>query len=94
MKKNIWNKKIIITLIIFILLIASILAFYFLGCSTNNLILMLSWIGISTLVLIIGIIYLVLVYRGKIKQTKPDYKTFFILSLLFIAGLITWYLTS
>ncbi|MCF7835920.1 MAG: hypothetical protein K9M15_02245 [Candidatus Marinimicrobia bacterium] len=80
------NKKVILSIVGFVMLLAGLVAFYFssadrFGNQPMYLYLMLS---ILLAVIIIGVVFAILVSKGKINQQGPDYRAFFIIGMSWI----------
>ena len=80
-----WNKVSIATLIGLILVVLGIAAFLVMEggsifASPHGYVML----GIAALIVIIGIVFVVLVAKGKFVQREPDYKTFFILGICWL----------
>lgn len=84
MDQNPWNKTTILVLAGLALLLAGLGAFYFVNGVSGSPIYTFVSIGVAALIFIIGIAYVILVAKGKIKQTEPDYRTLFILGVVFM----------
>lgn len=85
MNNNRWNTNTILTLYGLLLLIGAILAFYFIGSNlTNQTGYFYLAGGLALLIIIIAIIYTILVAKGKIIRSEPDYRQLFIFGLVFL----------
>lgn len=85
MNKNPWNTNTILTLIGSVLLLVGIIAFYFVaGELPNRPIYLFTTVGIAVAIALVAVVYLILVAKGKITRSEPDYRQLFMMGLIFL----------
>lgn len=85
MNKNSWDTNTILTFILLVLLLVGIITLYFLpGGLPKRPIYLFTTIGIAAVIALVAIIYLVLVAKGKITRSEPDYRQLFTIGLVFL----------
>ena len=83
MDKNKWTPATVGFLTGLVLLIAGIFAFFIAGGATASGIYLYMSVAIAGVLIAIGITFVVLLRKGKISNTEPDYRTLFIMGVIF-----------
>ena len=83
MDKNKWTPATVGFLTGLVLLIAGIFAFFIAGGATASGIYLYMSVAIAGVLIAIGVTFVVLLRKGKISNTEPDYRTLFIMGVIF-----------